>query len=606
MSSSGDLYTLEADTDAVEADDTSGDTAEDTGWEQADTDVPDDALAVIEIYALDLWAQALPADSEMVVFQDGEYIEPSGWPKVNLPITGPTLFEVEITADGYEPLQLVIDCNGTDGPTGVQVYELYGDPVGLSVSHDQREVDGKSLTVHGVFAGLRHKWFSAQGRPARRGNQIDLLTSGEEAWSIAADEIWMADDRINISTWWWESDFELVRDPWTHPYSTEAERQQNTILTLLDESYADKRVLVGQWLGQDGLLDWVTSDADLRDRGEQPGDGFEFMGQANPTSGVFWFELTPFWFSDRLLDQWTPAFDRNFDADNAVYSTIPGRVVDLTDWPVTAEVEAASYHQKFLTVDGEVAMVGGMNLRHVDWDTDEHLVFEPRRMNFDASMTDRLDVADKEQQTDSPPRKDYMMYMQGPIVQDVDQVFQERWDHQRWMGVDYSENTSSFELVTDLAPIPGGVQAQLTTTLPAPFNENSIAETWLNAIAQAEDYIYIEDQYFRIPMLTDAILTRMEQRPNLELIVITPEVSEVTDLGCVWTYLTAGDLKYAFPDRFHTFQLKSFDTQETWGIDETEGLFVDINLHSKMLMVDDKFMSVGSANKNNRGIVYEA
>jgi phosphatidylserine/phosphatidylglycerophosphate/cardiolipin synthase-like enzyme len=44
----------------------------------------------------------------------------------------------------------------------------------------------------------------------------------------------------------------------------------------------------------------------------------------------------------------------------------------------------------------------------------------------------------------------------------------------------------------------------------------------------------------------------------------------------------------------------------TWGIDETESRFVDVYNHSKMLIVDDVFMSVGSANKNNRGMIYEA
>jgi phosphatidylserine/phosphatidylglycerophosphate/cardiolipin synthase-like enzyme len=31
-----------------------------------------------------------------------------------------------------------------------------------------------------------------------------------------------------------------------------------------------------------------------------------------------------------------------------------------------------------------------------------------------------------------------------------------------------------------------------------------------------------------------------------------------------------------------------------------------MDTHSKMLIVDDVFMSVGSANKNNRGLIYEA
>ncbi len=52
-------------------------------------------------------------------------------------------------------------------------------------------------------------------------------------------------------------------------------------------------------------------------------------------------------------------------------------------------------------------------------------------------------------------------------------------------------------------------------------------------------------------------------------------------------------------------QLRSFAAVVTWGIDETEARFVDMDVHSKVLLVDDVFVSIGSANKNNRGIVYE-
>jgi phosphatidylserine/phosphatidylglycerophosphate/cardiolipin synthase-like enzyme len=60
-----------------------------------------------------------------------------------------------------------------------------------------------------------------------------------------------------------------------------------------------------------------------------------------------------------------------------------------------------------------------------------------------------------------------------------------------------------------------------------------------------------------------------------------------------------------FPTRYRLVQLRAFDTQVTWGFDETDCHFVDMDVHSKMLIVDDEFMSVGSCNKNNRGVFYE-
>ena len=127
----------------------------------------------------------------------------------------------------------------------------------------------------------------------------------------------------------------------------------------------------------------------------------------------------------------------------------------------------------------------------------------------------------------------------------------------------------------------------------------------MNAVKHAEHFIYIEDQYFRAPLLFEAIKDRMLEKPDIVLIVVTKPMNEWTDPGCAWTYKSNDLFKDAVGDRYIAVQLRSFDTQVTWGIDETDGIFKDMDVHSKMLIVDDKYMSVGSCNKNNRGLLYE-
>ena len=106
-------------------------------------------------------------------------------------------------------------------------------------------------------------------------------------------------------------------------------------------------------------------------------------------------------------------------------------------------------------------------------------------------------------------------------------------------------------------------------------------------------------------MLVDVLIERMNEVPDLQLVVITKPVNEFTDPGCEWTHITHQQLATRFPTRYHTYQLRSFDVQVTFGFDETEERFTDMDVHSKLLIVDDVFLSVGSCNKNNRGIVYE-
>jgi phosphatidylserine/phosphatidylglycerophosphate/cardiolipin synthase-like enzyme len=576
---------------------------------KSDLPLPD-APAYLEVYALDIWAQPLPHEGTTLgVAHDGSWIPLSGFPVGMVPLQSSGDYFVRLSAPYHDDLEVTLHYSGGDGADAMRLGEPAGGVRhGLSLSHDTRTVGGVSKPVYSVYLGLRHQWFSAQGRPARRGNAVELLMDGEEAWSRVHGDLVTAEESVLISTWWWESNFELIRDPVTSLTATTTERWPNTILGTLEQTPAEKRVLVGQFWGQDGILSWMTNDSRLRALAETPGDGFEFMGQANETEGEFWFQPNPFVFGDRVRAARREAADRPFAAEKPIESTLTPRTVDLTDWPVglQLELEMASYHQKFLVVDNAVAYIGGMNFRRVDWDTTEHRYYDPRRMLFAATPEERQAVADKLREPDTGPRKDYIARIAGPAAQDAADVFHERWDYAIDCGVTFADNSTDFVVDRNLGEVPGGVQVQVTATLPQPLWEHAIGETWFNAVAHAKDYIYIEDQYWRIPMLVDAIIARMKEVPTLRLVVVTKPINEWTDPGCEWTYKTVAQLEAAVGDRFTLLQLRSFDSVVTWGIDETEARFANMDTHAKILIVDDTFLSVGSANKNNRGIIYEA
>jgi phosphatidylserine/phosphatidylglycerophosphate/cardiolipin synthase-like enzyme len=541
--------------------------------------LPDDAVAVLEIYPLDLWAQPLPGDAVLEVERDGVPVETIGAPIAYVPLDEAGGYRIRLTAPDHDPLEVTLSF---DGSAELDAILLGAKPAGhgVSASHEMRDVEGEqgALPVHTLYLGLRHQWFSAEGRPARRGNRVDFMMDGEEAWGAVADAISAADESVLLASWWFESDFELVRDP-AGPVAAD------TIMGRLEASDATKRVLIGQFVSQDGLLSGVNADQPLHDHGAAAGDDFEFMGQANPSTGMLRFEIPGFEFGDRVRAAHPESADRGFDAEAMIESTIAPRDVDLTDWPIDVEVAHASWHQKFVVAD-DVAFVGGMNVKDTDWDTSAHLIDDPRRRGLG-------------------PRKDYMVRIDGPAVQDVAEVFQARWDLTRSEGADYSELASSFEVERDLAEHGDGIQVQVTATMPDPLWEHAIAESWLNAIAHAEHYIFIEDQYWRAPLLTEAILARMAEVPALRLVVFTKPVSEWTDPGCAWTHRTDTQLEAALGDRYLLLQLRSFGTEVTWGWDETEARYADIDVHSKLLIVDDTFLSIGSANKNNRGMIYE-
>ncbi|MBM4359284.1 MAG: hypothetical protein FJ096_14375 [Deltaproteobacteria bacterium] len=558
--------------------------------------------AVLTIVPRDIWARPL-LGGELAIAIDGKpFVPAASAASVEVPLRKAATVTVSLAAKDHKPIALELAFDGSRSLGGLTLASAPPTESAAALAHRP----GKELAHHELHLGLAHDWFSSQARPPRRGNAVELYTSGEAAWKAVRADVELAKQSVLVSTRWWQSDFELTR---TNAPLSPDQRWSNTALGILEKSPAYKRVLVGQFLGQDGKLSSVTWDAQLKARGPALGDGFEVMGQANPASGTFWFEPTPVDFEARVRGVTPVSSDTAFDALPPIASVVPAREVDLTQWPIELDVSHGSYHQKFAVVDDRVAFVGGMNVKEVDWDTDEHRVFDRRRMRFDATEAERIDVANRLALPDNDPRKDYMLRIEGPAAADVADVFQRRWQHQLDAGVEYAGTSTPFEVKPDPSELPDGVEVQITTTLPQPFWEHGIAETWFKAVARAEKFIFIEDQYFRAPMLNELIAKRMQERPELLLVVVTQPVSGWFDPGCAWTHQSHALFASKFPARYLSLQLRSLDVTVdesplVW--DETDAHFVDMGLHSKMLIVDDRFMSIGSANKNNRGMVYEA
>ena len=566
-----------------------GRTPDDTGSDGpgGKADGPGEGCAMLTVKALDIWAQPLEHPTVTIDGASASTFELCAGRELAVTVEAPLHHRFEGTlAWGDGTLTVMRSNAGQDAAWMLTA-------------------DGSSRTL---WVGLAHRWFAASGRPARHGNDARLLMDGEEAWRAVASDLKKARSLVTGSSWWWTSEIELVRDAQRHVASSLRERQANTVMGMLEALAIDKKIMVGQFVGQDGLLSNMTVDDALLAHAETSGDRFEYMGQANPAAGDFEVRMAPVDFATRVEDRFAPNGSYGGDVGLAPFrgpiavaaSDIP--LVDGFDLPV------ASWHQKFWTIDQRVAFIGGMNAKTNDWDTSEHRVFEPRRMKLDASTEARRAVAGKLAEPDFGPRKDYMLRVAGPSASDAADVFHARWEEQRAGGNEYAARATPFTLAPAPAEVGGGVQLQVIATMPEPYAENAILETLLRAIGEARDFIYIEDQYFRAPLLYDAIVARMEAVPSLVLVVVTKPVSEWVDPGCWQTALAYERFTTRFPDRFRIYRMRAFDwvrTDCTLCRDETEAHFVDIDVHSKMVIIDDLYLEVGSCNSNNRGLLYE-
>ena len=538
-------------------------------------DVACSPVANLEVVGLDIWGRDLSTSETWSPEPDraGSLVplgdEPGAW-------------SLTLRASGHHDADLQISY-GASGPEDVEVSGSGNWRWATSFA------DG-DCPVHTLYVGLDHEWFSPAAS-APTDNDVDFMMDGEEAWEAVYDDVTTARDRVVWATWYWESDFELIRDTW----ADESAREDNTAMGILEGlPGVDRKVLINRFWGENSdYSQYLNTDGALRDKANTAGDGFDVVLQGNPTEvpvyGEYDGEPAPWSFTDRVRENSRYA-SRDFTSQGSRINR-------------GLSFDAASWHQKAIVVDGEVAFVSGMNTKAADWDSSAHRVFDARRMDFDADYYDRIDVEYREELPDIGPRKDYAIRLEGPAARDVEEILWRRWETSLDQDLLYAENATRFDLGAP-ASASGSALAQVVATMPG--EEMAILETHRKAIEQATDYILIEDQYFRAPLLDEVLVDRLDAEPELRVVVVTMPVSE-WDPGLKYTYLAWEKLTRLYPDRVLFLQLRTWDlvAVEDWLYDDAYFYDLQVNTHSKLRIVDDAYVSVGSCNFNNRGYLYE-
>lgn len=190
-----------------------------------------------------------------------------------------------------------------------------------------------------------------------------------------------------------------------------------------------------------------------------------------------------------------------------------------------------SHHQKMVLVDHEdannaVGFVMGHNMLDWYWDTSEHrMQGRPHAPNRGANAPF--------------PRQDFSSRLTGPILLDLYDNFQSAWNKAKIdTGIkraDTMPKVSSVNYVQKPRGSDVALSAQILRTQPQGGNVSKrvkdIQKMYLKAVGNATQMIYIENQYFRWPVLADRIKQQAktlsqngrlpEQHGSLYLFVIT-------------------------------------------------------------------------------------
>lgn len=270
-------------------------------------------------------------------------------------------------------------------------------------------------------------------------------------------------------------------------------------------------------------------------------------------------------------------------------------------WDAHPEI-AGSHHQKFVVVDGAIAFIGGIDVCDARWDDCDHLVDNQQRVNVAGAPC--------------KPYHDLQACFMGPVLGPLLELFSDRWvragGQPLQLALADAATSARFDVdqMSEGAALPIHAEhAALSRTQVDSRAESGpvgeILELYCSAITAAERLIYIETQYFTSRSVCQALLARMRDgsRPNLEIVIFMPygADSKMEKLALEDTQEgVLGSLFQAENETGHSLCVMYPAASKPGGGEEP------VFIHSKLLIVDDQLLIVGSANLTERSVALDS
>ena len=248
----------------------------------------------------------------------------------------------------------------------------------------------------------------------------------------------------------------------------------------------------------------------------------------------------------------------------------------------------ASHHQKVVVIDDALAFVGGFDLTQRRWDTSEHAPNAPGRRDVNGAPYS--------------PFHDIQAMVDGDVARALGQLARERW--RRAVG----RRARPLRAAPENAPWPEDysvdihdVDVAIARTEPPLDGEPGVYEIrrlHSDMIAAAQRYFYIENQYFSSSVIGNSIAERLSEPGGPEAVVVAPR----RESG--WLEETTMGVLRA---RLHR-RLKAADAEGRYRMycPHLPHLATScLNVHSKLLAVDDDVLTIGSANLSNRSMGFD-
>jgi phosphatidylserine/phosphatidylglycerophosphate/cardiolipin synthase-like enzyme len=426
-------------------------------------------------------------------------------------------------------------------------------------------------------------WWVEGDFPVRQGVAAHPLVDGRAAMLAMCRAFLSAQQSILLAAWDIRADLEMVRGEDAHVGPDGSPEQNELIASLRQEGLSEEAIAL-----------WNAGRLQVR-------DVLGFAAQRGVKVGVL------LWEPPSISSHITNSSEKQREMLAAVGVDC---LLDNSSMKITHLLEAL--HQKCAVVDGRVAFIGGIDLTlqangdYDRWDTHFHPAESTERGSaHTASMH---------------PWHDAHIRLQGPAVADVQRNITQRWmevaarrDGPGWPGALPDDPPASIE---------GGDSAQIVRSIPkgtydfAPDGIFTIREAYMQAVNAAQRFVYLESQYLW-PEVYRGIDKLFWGGKCEELVEFIAAVGAALGRGvqvaivlpdhpnCGRAYtddgietLRALAVKANASDRLLALTLGADSLSD----DVPGGLFYrPIYVHAKVGIVDDRWLTIGSANLNNRG-----
>jgi len=226
------------------------------------------------------------------------------------------------------------------------------------------------------------------------------------------------------------------------------------------------------------------------------------------------------------------------------------------------------HHEKTIIVDDRIAFVGGIDLT--------------------SESGDRYDW------NHHPPRADVGWHdacarIEGPAVADVAEHFRMRW------------REVAGETLEEVGPpeVAGAVELQIVRTIPeriydaTPKGEFGIVESYLRALKAAQRFVYIENQFLWSPEIEAVLQDKIANPPSPDFRVVLvlpakPNTGADDTRGMLACLIEADD------DNGRVLACTLY---------ARSGALADpVYIHAKIAIIDDEWLTLGSANLNEHSL----